>query len=109
MLDLDLVMSNTIGVVTGFIVSYLLSTESVFDTKLGIAGFLVFFGTFIFGLLLADFLIVVSNDFTSPHFPQSIAFILSKGVSVALPFFVLYFLRKYLYSLLHKKRGNNHE
>lgn len=104
-LGLDLVLSNTVGVVAGFVLSYLLSSKAVFDTELGLAGFLIFFGTFLVGLVAADVLISVTHSLVSPYTPEWFSFLFSKGVSIVIPFFGLYFSRKWLYGLLRKKRG----
>lgn len=95
--DLDIVTSNTIGVVLGFIIHYLLSSNAVFDSKYGIKGFAIYLGTFIFGLFLADLIIWIFY-----HIFRS-GFGISKGMSIVLPFFVLYYMRKTLYDKLERK------
>lgn len=106
-LDVNITAANTVGVVAGFVLSYVLSTRQVFDTDYGISGFLVYFGTFLFGLVLADVLITVSNQALVPHLAQWLAFLVSKGISVVLPFFILYFLRKFLYQKLNQRRDRH--
>lgn len=101
----DLVIANTVGVISGFILSYLLSSKTVFDTELGAPGFIIFFGTFLLGLVAADALISGSYRLIRPHISEHFAFLISKGVSIVIPFFGLYFLRKWLYGLLRKRKG----
>ena len=57
----DIVVSNTIGVVIGFLLDYMLSVIYVFDSAKGKGGFAIYLSTFIMGLFLADFLIWWGN------------------------------------------------
>lgn len=105
---MELVYANTIGIILGFILDFFLSSKFVFNTKYGLRSFLIYLGTFIFGLLLANFLITTSYDFASLYFSEGPAFLISKAVSIVLPFFLLYFVRKGLYNLLNR-RYKEHE
>lgn len=100
------VISNAIGVITGFIVQYLLCSKNVYN-KNNFKAFIYFFITFIIGLILAEGIIylfrviIFNNDnmlYELPilHFNVSISFLISKFVSIIIPFFVMYFLRKKL-------------
>ena len=105
MAGIGLATANTMGIVTGFIVSYVLSLKSVFDTKHGISAFSVYLFTSLIGMVLANWLITTTYDFSILYCPEWLAFLFSKGVSVVLPFFVMYFMRKYLYFWLNKRRS----
>ena len=105
MTGLDLAIANTMGIVAGFIVSYILSLKSVFETQHGIQAFAIYLSTSIIGMFLANYLITTTYAFSSPYCPEWFAFLLSKGVSVVLPFFVMYFMRKYMYLWLNKRRS----
>jgi 6-pyruvoyltetrahydropterin/6-carboxytetrahydropterin synthase len=61
--SVHLVTANTIGVVTGFLLHYLLASKSVFDTEYGIAGFVIYLATFLVGLVLANWLIFMSYNY----------------------------------------------
>ena len=106
-LELNLAFSNSVGVVTGFIISFVLSLKVVFDAKFGLPEFLVYFLTFLGGLVLANFLITSTNSFLEPLLPKWMAFAMSKGVSIVVPFFGMYFIRKYAYAWLNKRRQGN--
>lgn len=99
-LALPVVFANTIGVACGFIVSYALTARFVFVHAKGKRGFSVFFSTFIIGLIAADILIYVGEHFIFEKYHADVSFFLSKSVSIVVPFFLLYFLRKYLYVYL---------
>lgn len=98
-----LVAANTIGVLTGFVLHYLLSSKSVFKTRYGLAGFAVYLGTFFLGLIAANWLINVSYEYVFADYAVDLRILLSKGVSIAIPFFLMYYSRKYLFLLLNKR------
>ena len=104
--NMSLVLSNTIAVIVGFIIHYLLSSKSVFNADYGAIGFAVYFITFIIGLVSADSLIYVSYHYVFFMFNDNINFLMSKCVSIVTPFFIMYFIRKYAYSLIEKKGGS---
>lgn len=102
--QIDIVVSNTIGVIVGFLLGYMLTAWLVFDSAKGKGGFVIYFVTFLIGLILADFLIWWGNQKLFVAFSENINFLLSKGLSVVVPFFVMYFLRRYLYQLRESQK-----
>lgn len=101
-LHLNLVTSNSIGVITGFLVHYVLSSKSVFQEEYGITGFVIYFSTFLFGLAFADGLIYIGEHYLFDSLSNNLSFLMSKGLSILIPFFLLYFIRKFLFDLLKK-------
>lgn len=97
---MGLVQANTIGVVTGFLLHYLMSSKTVFRTEYSTPGFLIYLLTFFFGIGFANLLIYWSYTYAFNSYALDIRILLSKGVSVAVPFFVMYFMRKYLFRWL---------
>lgn len=100
---LNITLANTIGVVAGFLLGYVLASKRVFEANYSMASFLIYFGTFLGGLVLADVLITVTHRALIEHCPEWFAFLVSKGVSVVVPFFAMYFARKILYARLRRK------
>jgi putative flippase GtrA len=98
-----LVAANTAGVVSGFLLHYLLASKTVFHTEYGFAGFAIYLGTFLFGLIFANWLIYGSYHYVFSGYSTDLRILLSKGVSIAVPFFALYYLRKYLFLMLNRK------
>ena len=98
--------ANTAGVVTGFLVSYLLSARYVFRAASGVRGFSVFFGTFLGGLVLADALIYWGEAVLFAGIPSPWHFFSSKGLSIVVPFFLMYFVRRAIYGYL--ERSDHH-
>ena len=91
----DPVTANTMGVVTGFIVQYFLTARHVYNTK-NLRSFAVFFGTFLIGLVLANGIVYVCRSYLFGGSDSGMAFLVSKGASIVIPFFFTYFLRKKL-------------
>lgn len=101
--NMNLIYANTIAVILGFIIHYILASKSVFNTDYGIKGLAVYILTFIFGLICADVLIYVSYEYLFYLMENNTKLLVSKGVSIVGPFFIMYFIRKYLYEILNKK------
>ena len=102
--NMGILSANTIGVVSGSILQYFLVSKYVFFVEYGIPGFLTFIGTFLFGLLLADWIIWFSSESLPHNLNKNLNLLISKGFSIAIPFFVLYGIRKLLFNLIKKKR-----
>ena len=102
--NINIVAANTIGVISGAILHYLLTIKSVFNFDYGAAGFFVYFITFLFGLSLADALIYIGNSYLFNTLTDNLNFLFSKSLSVIIPFFCLYYLRKLLYGLVQRNR-----
>ena len=102
----SLVVANTIGVFAGFLVGYLLTSKYVFREARGIKGSVYYILTFFLGLLMADWLIHIGNTVLFANTSHGINFIMSKGISVVIPFFFLYYLRKWIYQRMEKEESN---
>lgn len=71
----SLVVANTVGVVAGFLISYVLSARQVFETRYDAASFAIFFATFLMGLVCADGLILWTEHLVSPFLPKGLSLI----------------------------------
>ncbi len=100
---INIVAANTVGVIAGFLLDYFLSAFYVFKSASGRSGFAIYLVTFLFGLVLADALIYWSSVYIFSTCNADINLLLSKGVSIVGPFFVLYNLRKVLYAIKEKR------
>lgn len=92
---LESVAANTIGVITGFIIQYFLTARHVYN-KNNLKSFIVFLWTFFVGLVFANSIVYIFRTFVFVGSDSGIAFMISKGFSIVLPFFLMYFLRKKL-------------
>ena len=105
-MGISIVAANTTGVIVGFLLGYVLTAAYVFQAAKKKMGFVIYFGTFLIGLVLADYLIWLGNTRLFTAFSESVNFLLSKGLSIVVPFFVMYFLRKIMYGMLEKHTSN---
>jgi putative flippase GtrA len=97
-LGCDLVIANTCGVVAGTIVGYFLTAQYVFVAAKGKKGFIIYILTFLLGLILANIFIYIGNRFLFVSCSEKWNFLMSKGLSIVGPFFILYNIRKKLYT-----------
>ena len=100
---MHIVIANTIGVVTGFLIDYRLSVHFVFEHAEGKRGFSIYLITFLIGLVLADVLVYLSAEYWFVSMSKFWNALFSKGISIVVPFFFLYFLRKGLYASLGQR------
>lgn len=91
----DIVIANTIGVVTGFVIQYFLCTRKIYAGS-SVKTAIIFFVTWLFGLGLANLIVYVVRVLIFDNREGIIYFLIGKGASIAIPFFVLYFIRKKL-------------
>ena len=91
----DIVIANTIGVVTGFVIQYFLCTRKVYAGS-SVKTAVIFFLTWLFGLGLANLIVYVVRVLIFANREGIIYYLIGKGASIAIPFFVLYFIRKKL-------------
>ena len=102
-LGMGLVVANTLGVLCGFVISYLLAARLVFRGLRNRRGLAVFFLTFLGGLVLADLLIFWGETRWFATFEEGWRFFLSKGLSIVVPFFMMYEIRR-RYNLQQERR-----
>jgi len=103
-MKLDITLANTCGVVSGFVLGFFLDVKRTFRSNYTPATFAVYFGTFLLGLVLANILITTTYGAAGILLPQGWAFLFSKGVSVVVPFFAMYIVRKFAYQKIEKRR-----
>ena len=94
---INLVLANTCGVIVGTMIGYYLTSKFVFEGAKGKRGVLVYLATFILGLVLANSLIYLGDNFLFIGLKEHWKFLFSKGISIVIPFFILYGIRKKLY------------
>lgn len=91
----NMIIANTIGVVTGFVIQFFLTAKYVFRSK-GIYAFNVFLGTFLFGLFLANGIVYVVRVLAFESQDSLLIFFIGKFFSIVIPFFITYIIRKKL-------------
>jgi len=88
----NIIIANSIGILTGFTVQYFLSSRHVFFSK-GAKTFVKFFLTFVFGFVLANVIVYIGRILVFDSSEAFFAFAVSKGFSIVIPFFLIYFIR----------------
>lgn len=96
-LGFSIVTANTLGVVCGSITQYFLTNKFVFNVKAEKKTAIIFFGTAIVALILNNIIIYVANNILINYLSEKLSLLVSKFISIVLPFFVIYFTRRYLY------------
>ncbi len=104
-LSVNLTAANTAGVIVGQIIHYSMASGQVFDMEFGPIGAVIYFGTFVLGLLLANWIITTAFSLSVELLGDHLAFLFAKGCSIVGPFFALYFLRKFLYGLVKRRKN----
>src|SRR5699024_8018507 len=92
-----LTTSNTVGVLTGSILQYILTIKYAFRKHHTKGTLLVHIGTFLLGLFVANMVINMSYEYLFHIFNESIRFYGSKLLSITSTFFLTYVLRLTLY------------
>lgn len=87
---LNYLTACNIGIILGFIFQYFICTKYVFKTKITISSIIVFLATFLIGIALADG--TMWTSYSLIH----LSFLISKILSMGVPFFITYFIRKKL-------------
>ena len=90
-----IVIANTMGVVAGFILQYFLCTAKVYAGSSKRTA-LIFLVTWFGALLLADGIVYVVREVIFDNRDGLCYYLIGKGCSIAIPFFITYFIRKKL-------------
>lgn len=90
------IIANTFGIIFGFVIHFILSSKKVFKVKIDIKSFATYLLTFLIGLVLANLVLLISIETLKLNFN------ISKFLSMALPFFVTYFLRTTAYGFIER-------
>lgn len=98
----SIVWINTISVTSTAVFHYIFTSKKAFHASIGIYSAVIYLITFILGLILQDW--VIWTCFEIVKLPLWA----SKGISLMASFFILYFLRKFLYAMASKS-GNGKE
>ena len=102
---LKTVYANTAGMVIGAVTHYFLTLRFVFGLRNNAGSALGYIATFALGLVLQNALIYLCYDVLFASSGVLWQYLISKGVSLGLPFFITYYLRSVINARIAKKRG----
>lgn len=95
-LPYGIVAANTVAIIIGAFAHYFLTMLLVFEKKNNAKSFAVYVSTFIFGLILQNVIIWAFYEQLLVNEAEMVRYIISKGMSLVIPFFLLYYIRSYL-------------
>lgn len=90
-------IANTIGVLVGSIIQYILSLKYAFKKEHSTYRLFVHIGTFLIGLVIADLVVHYMYIFLQTVYSEQASFYLAKFSSMVATFFISYGIRKKLY------------
>lgn len=99
-LPYGIVAANTAAILIGAVVHYLITLFVVFEKRNNAKSFLVYMISFALGLLLQDGVIWLFYEMILGDAPEFVKYVISKGLSLAVPFFLLYYIRARLNQMI---------
>lgn len=98
LLHLSEVVSNTAGILIGSAIHYVCVTKKVFNRSVDIRTVVIYISTFLLGMLIQNGVVWGVCRLLDGVVGKSIGYTVSKVASLAVSFFVLYGVRKFLYA-----------
>ncbi|MBI6872054.1 GtrA family protein [Clostridium aciditolerans] len=95
--NLNYLLACNVGIVSGFIFQCVTCMKYIFDSKNLSSSLLIYVATFALGIAVADATMWLSFDISH------LSFLISKFFSMAIPFFVTYFIRRKLLGVKNNK------
>jgi putative flippase GtrA len=93
----QIVVANTIAIIISAILHYFITLIFVFRKKNNYQSILIYASTFILGIIMQDYIIWLFYEKIFANMQEQILrYIFSKGLSLSIPFFVLYYIRSVL-------------
>lgn len=97
--NLNYLLVCNVGIVSGFIFQCITCMKYIFNTADLISSLAIYISTFILGIALADATVWISFDILHMYF------FISKIISMMVPFFITYFIRKKLLGIKNDKEN----
>ena len=98
LLHLSEVVSNTAGILIGSAIHYVCVTKKVFDRSVDIRTVVIYISTFLLGMLIQNGVVWAVCRLLDGVVGKTIGYTASRVASLAVSFFVLYGVRKFLYA-----------
>lgn len=96
LLTYGIVVANTASIIMGAFAHYFLTMLLVFEKKNNTKSFIVYVTTFVLGLLMQNAIIWAFYEQLLADKTESLRYVVSKVMSLVIPFFLLYYIRNYL-------------
>lgn len=109
LLHLSEVVSNTAGILIGSAIHYVCVTKKVFDRSVDIRTVVIYISTFLLGMLIQNGVVWAVCRLLVGVVGKSIGYTVSKVASLAVSFFVLYGVRKFLYAKVTPRNNKDNK
>lgn len=101
--NMPILIANTISIVLGTIIHYILVNKSVFKASTSKKTFTVFLSTSIASILLQNALVWIIVRSLSSSISENTRYSIAKVISLIIAFFAVYFIRKLCYFIIRDK------
>ena len=109
LLHLSEVVSNTAGILIGSAIHYVCVTKKVFDRSVDIRTVVIYISTFLLGMLIQNGVVWAVCRLLVGVVGKSIGYTVSKVASLAVSFFVLCGVRKFLYAKVTPRNNKDNK
>lgn len=99
-----LIATNTAAILASSVVHYALTTKFAFGAERNASNAAVYAVTFVLGLLLQNLILWVFYDLVLSGVVQIVRYGISKTLSLGIPFFLMYYIRKTLNEAIKKRK-----
>lgn len=107
--SLTIVIANTVAILIGAAAHYFLTLALVFKLRSNVQSALAYGITFALGIVLQNLIIWLSYDHLLASLSDFWRYLLSKGLSLAIPFFLMYYLRSVINQAIQARREKKDE
>ena len=99
-----LIATNTVAILASSAVHYALTTKFAFGVKHNVSNAAVYAITFVLGLLLQNVILWLFYDIVLAGMTQIVRYTISKSLSLGIPFFLMYYIRKTLNEVIARRK-----
>lgn len=108
-IGVHILVANSLAIFVSAVFHFLVTSRLVFHVNTDISGFLIYAITFAFGFLLQNTVIYIFYEHFLRGFETELNYLISKGLSLTLPFVLVFLLRKYLNAKFGSLKEADHE
>lgn len=105
--NISIIYANTAGIFVGAVVHHLLTLALVFDLRPNVHSMLAYIVTFAIGLFLQNAIIWLCYKVLFDGAALFWQYLISKGLSLIIPFALIYYLRTIINRAIKKKRDES--
>lgn len=107
-IGVHILLANSLSILISAVFHFIVTSRLVFHVKTDLSGFLVYAITFAFGFVLQNAVIYVFYEHLLSGLGDEMNYLVSKGLSLAFPFVLVFLLRKYLNAKFASTKEEGH-